>query len=92
MTDQEVRAIIDETIERAYACITNTVAGQIHGNAAEAIPQAVGVETALIQAAAIFASIISREYGWDIEMFAQLARVEFEIAAVRVADAKARRH
>jgi hypothetical protein len=40
----------------------------------------VEIEAALIRAAAVFARVISRQYGVDCQTFANLARFEFDIA------------
>jgi hypothetical protein len=90
--DAAVEVAVDAAVERAYSRITDVVVREASGDAITGMPRAVGTATALIQVAAIFAGVICRLHSFDIEKFAQMARVEFELAIERARMDKVTRH
>ena len=80
---EEACAIFNEVSARLAPVILELVTSWVHSHA-DILPQSMGVEAALLRAAASFAGIVSKHHSLDMELFVGMARAEFDRVAAKV--------
>jgi hypothetical protein len=75
---EEACRIFNEVSARLAPVVLELAMSWVHSHA-DILPQSMGIEAALLRAAASLARIISKQHGLDMELFSGMARAEFDL-------------
>jgi hypothetical protein len=80
---EKARAVFDEVSARLTPIMLELAMSWVHPHA-DILAQSMGVEAAMLRAAASFAGVIGRHHKIDMELFVTMARAEFDIVALKI--------